>query len=227
MTIADRCITILAELYAKEKTSFSAAEAKESLKLSDETFPPVMRILESLGVINVQAVGGDPYAHITSQPRAVELARKDIVEHWFSWFRRQPLVAVLIVVVILLTALASAANQGITVIRNLYPAASGAQRAVSYKRHPSEYWTERLNDLDSVTAREASNAAWRLGADAVPGLIRALNSENAYTVELAVRTLGDIGPAASGAVTELERLGLTRPALKGNIEQTLGKIRKQ
>jgi hypothetical protein len=228
MRIADRCITILAELYANQKTSFNAADAKEYLNVSDEDFAPVIRILESLKVIIVEAAAGESYDRITILPRAVELAHKDLVEHWFSWFRRQPFLAVLMVVVIVLTAIASAANQGMTVVRNLYPAATSAQRAVSYKGHPPEYWTERLYDLDSVTAREASSAAWRLGADAVPGLIRALNSKNPYTVELAVRTLGDIGQAASAAVTELERLGQqAQPALKSNVEQALGKIRKQ
>ena len=87
---AEDCVQTLASQYGKGQACLQEEQAKTTLNLTDDNFLPVMSILQGFGVITAHPDAGRQYHSITIEPKAVELAYKDLIEGWQKSFRRHP-----------------------------------------------------------------------------------------------------------------------------------------
>jgi HEAT repeat protein len=93
---------------------------------------------------------------------------------------------------------------------------------------PARAADDPLRGKDEPVCMAAVAALTQIGEPAVAALVSEISSENRVVRVLAIRTLGDIGPAAKAAVPALERAAASNDATESAAAKTaLAKIRAE
>ncbi|MFO0849565.1 MAG: hypothetical protein U0871_13560 [Gemmataceae bacterium] len=126
------CVRILAGRFEAGQMRWRRSEGWGSIGLAEETYHPVLKMLEQYGFISdVSNTMEQRYVSFRIEPLCVQVVRtldederkrqegKDIVEHFQATLRRHPVWGRVILAGLMLTVLLSAVSSITTILKNL------------------------------------------------------------------------------------------------------------
>ncbi len=102
---------------------------------------------------------------------------------------------------------------------------AAAESLAASGRHAANHLVQKFSGFDTISGHLAMEILEKIGSDAVPALVRALNDKAKLTRSSAARALGKLGPKAASAVSNLlQKLDDQDPTVYAEVTWALGQI---